>query len=122
MLTRTKNYNRTPMVNIGRNQQMTLVDIAGVVNDINELLSEKTIKQMSIRRNSELIAALNEPIEFFATLDDIGFQRKDGAIAISFPVKSLQALYFWHDCFERAQMLHANMHDGTRYTLNLLLK
>lgn len=121
MLTRTKNHNRTPLVNIGRNQQMTLADIANVVNDIHELLSEKSIKQVSIRKNSELIAALNEPLEFLATLDDIGFYKEDGSIAISFPVKSLQALYFFYDCFERAQMLHVNMRDGIHYTLNLWL-
>lgn len=78
MLTRTKNFNKTLLVNIGRNQQMTLADISSAVNDINELLSEKTIKQMSIRRDSELIAVLNEPLEFFANLNDIEFQNKDG--------------------------------------------
>ena len=122
MLTRTKNFNKTPLVNIGRNQQMTLADISSAVNNINELLSEKTIKQMSIRRNSELIAVLNEPLEFFANLNDIEFQKKDGNTVISFPIKNLQALYFWRDCFEHSQMLHVNMRDGTRYTLNLFLE
>ena len=121
MLTRTKNFNKTLLVNIGRNQQMTLADISSAVNDINELLSEKTIKQMSIRRNSELIAVLNEPLEFFANLNDIEFQKKDGNTVISFPIKNLQALYFWCDCFEHSQILHVNMRDGTRYTLNLWL-
>ena len=122
MLTRTKNFNKTLLVNIGRNQQMTLADISSAVNNINELLSEKTIKQMSIRRNSELIAVLNEPLEFFANLNDIEFQKKDGNTVISFPIKNLQALYFWRDCFEHSQMLHVNMRDGTRYTLNLFLE
>lgn len=121
MLTRTKNFNKTPLVNIGRNQQMSISNIAHIVNNINELLSEKTIMQISVRKNSELIVELNEPIEFYSTLDDIGFFKEDGSIAISFPVKSLQALYFWRDCFEHSQILNVNMRDGTRYTLNLWL-
>lgn len=90
-------------------------------NITNFLLSEKTIMQISVRKNSELIVELNEPIEFYSTLDDIGFFKEDGSIAISFPVKSLQALYFWRDCFEHSQILNVNMRDGTRYTLNLWL-
>lgn len=71
MLTRTKNFNKTPLVNIGRNQQMSISDIAHIVNNINELLSEKTIMQMSVRKNSELIVELNEPIEFYSIIEHI---------------------------------------------------
>lgn len=122
MLIRTKNYNRTPMVDIGRNQQMRLSEIANVVNDINEYLSDKTVCQVSIRSDSKTATVINEPLEFFATLDDIGFVREDRSIPVSFSTKSIAALYFWYDCFDRAQMLHINMRDGSRYTLNMLLE
>jgi len=122
MSKRPISFNRTPMVNIGRNEQMSVSAIADVINDICSFFDDRMIRQISVRKNSKVIAVMNEPLRFFANPDNIGFQRDDKTIPLAFPIKSIMALYCWHDCFDHAQMLHINMRNGTRYMLNLWLK